>query len=115
MIDEAEDLLVQADQIARQQGYFDRPQSELLTMAEEAAEAHYNAAGLTHRIVEAIASELSAGRRHSLVDPGETAGEEQKDAFLEYLAIKVALDEGARKQHAVAMIEKFGPGFLAGT
>ena len=111
---EIEDMLVQADQIARQRGYFGLPQSELLKMAEEACEAHYNAAGLTHRIATVMGDDEIPKIGRDPIDAAEVASEEQSEGWLKYLATTVALDTEARKKHTAAMIEKYGPGFLVG-
>ena len=114
-MDDAEAMLMRASALADERGYRDKPQSELLALAEPLCEEHYGTAKLAQQIVWRMEAEKQVGKRSDTIGRGEAAAREQDTQWLEYFAVILALSKENRNSHVKAMMDKYGPGFMVGT
>ncbi len=112
--DDVDDFMARADTLARERGYFERPSSELLQMAEDLCAKNYSAMRAMNKVGQGIVRGSQELWR-PLLERGEGALTIVDDSRLEYFAAIAALSRDDRKAHDEAMTAKYGPGYLVGT
>lgn len=110
-----DDLLVKAAHLARKNGYYDLPQSELLEKASSIAGQVYE----SMKRVRQVHWRLGAGHhtKNSIQELSVRADgvmDDAEDIDVEWFAVTEALTPDNRRAHDHAMRERYGDGWFVG-